>query len=1086
MPFKTSRFARVSLVMCFLLLSFGLFAQQTFTGKVIGSADKQPVPFATVQVRGERGATQTATDGSFSIRLSKNSGTLVITAVGFDALHVTLSGTADLGILTLNATTSTLNDIVVTGYTAQRKKDITGAVAVVDINDAKKINVTSSEQLLQGQASGVTVLNSGAPGAASTVFIRGISNFGHTQPLYVIDGVQVGDMSLVNPNDIESISVLKDAGAAAIYGISGGNGVVVITTKKGKQGKNQITYDGYYGRQEPIGGNPFHIMSPEDQSMVTFRAGSGDTILFPGGPGVIPTYGFHGPAGSGGAFGSSGVTNDPGILQYYNFDANNPQNDFLIQKFATGAGTNWWHAVFSPAPEESHTLTASGGNDRSNYLFGLSYLDQKGTLLNNYEKRYQVRLNTNFAVKSFLHFGENAFITYRENNGGYNGTQQYEGGPIAYIFREMPIIPVYDVKGNFGGGFDGPTGEPLGNGSNPYAILARNSTNNAHFVTIEGSVFAQLDLAKYFSVRSTMGGLLYNQYYWSLGYNTYENYESHTSPNSASENEQMTSNYNWTNTITYKETFGKHDLQVFGGSEIRASTGRYLDAGAQNFFSLNPAYVELQYGIQSQTPATSTIVQPNSTASFFGRLDYKYDDKYILGATIRRDGYSEFAPGHQWGNFPSVSLGWRISQEDFMKSASWVDNLMIRGSYGVAGNNGNISANNAYTAYASGLGSSYYGIGGGISSITQGFYQSQIGNALTSWEKDKITNIGLDATIFRHVDFSAEWYKKVTTGLLFPAAVLATDGGGGVPSVNVGDVQNTGIDVSGTYHGVVNKDFTYNIGVNFTTYKSLITSEPAPGYFDFGSSRDLDIVRNEVGHPIGEFFGFKTEGIYQNAADVAKGPSYSGAAPGSFRYEAINGDTSVTAADRVFIGNPNPTFTYGLNLNANYMGFDLSVILYGSYGNKVFNYVKYWTDFYGTFEGGKNIDLFDKAAIVSNGNVTNPGATQPAANFLQDMGSSAMSSFYVESGSFLKCRVAQLGYTFKSAAIKKAGFEKLHVYVQCTNAFTITKYSGPDPELVPSLYNNGNGNNQSAAFGIDYGAYPNNQRQYIGGINLTF
>jgi len=355
-----------------------------------------------------------------------------------------------------------------------------------------------------------------------------------------------------------------------------------------------------------------------------------------------------------------------------------------------------------------------------------------------------------------------------------------------------------------------------------------------------------------------------------------------------------------------------------------------------------------------------------------------------------------------------------------------------------------------------------------------------------TWEKDKMTNIGLDATIFKRFDFSVEWYKKAISGLLFPLPLLQELGGGAPPVVNVGDVQNTGVDISATYHGVVSNDFTFNIGANITTYKSLITAEPAPGYFDFGSSRDLDIVRNEVGHPIGEFFGLKTEGIYQNAADVAKGPSYSGAVPGSFRYEAINGDTSVSAADRVFIGNPNPKFTYGINLNANYKGFDFTMILYGSYGNKDFNYVKYWTDFYGTFEGGKNVDLYDKAAVVSNGVVTNPGATQTAANFLQDMGSSAMSSFYVESGAFLKCRVAQVGYTFKPAMIKKAGFDKLHLYIQVTNAFMITKYTGPDPELVPSLSNNGNTTNQSAAFGIDYGAYPNNQRQFIGGINLTF
>jgi len=237
---------------------------------------------------------------------------------------------------------------------------------------------------------------------------------------------------------------------------------------------------------------------------------------------------------------------------------------------------------------------------------------------------------------------------------------------------------------------------------------------------------------------------------------------------------------------------------------------------------------------------------------FFGRLDYVYNEKYLLGATIRRDGYSEFAPGKQFANFPSVSLGWRLNQEDFMKTIGWIDNLKLRGSYGVAGNNGNINGNNAYTAYASGLGSSYYGIGGVINQTTQGFYQSQIGNQNVTWEKDKIINVGLDATLFKHFDFTAEWYKKTISGLLFPLPLLGTDGGGAPPVVNVGDVQNTGVEFSATYRGTINRDFNFSIGANITSYKSLITAEPKPGYFDFGANRDLDIVRNEVGHPIGE------------------------------------------------------------------------------------------------------------------------------------------------------------------------------------------------------------------------------------------
>jgi len=1066
-----------------ILFSNLLFAQNQLTGTVKDENGKALVG-VTIFVRGTKVATATDANGSFNVTVPKNRPVLVVSSVGYEPQEISVNGLTEIAI-TMKTSVSTLNTVVVTGYGTQKKKDISGSVAIVDVGDAKKIPATSTEQLLQGQAAGVTVLNSGQPGGSSTVFVRGISNFGQTQPLYVVDGVQVGDMSNLNPNDIESISVLKDAGAAAIYGISGGNGVVVITTKKGRAGKATISYDGYVGTQRPLSGNVWHIMSPAQQSEVAFRANDVATEgLYPGGAGIIPTYGYHG-APAAGAFGIAGVTNDDGILQYYKFDANNPGNDFLIQKFATGQGTDWFHSIFKPALEQQHTLSASGGNDKSTYFFSANYVNQQGTMLNTYEKRYAIRMNTTFSVKNHVRFGENAFVTFKDNNGGYNGSQQNEGGSIAYTYREMPIIPVFDVAGNFGGGYDGPTGEPLGNGSNPYAIQARQKNNRAHFVLVQGNVFAEADVLKDFTLHTSLGFNLYNQYWYAFGYNTYENYESHASPNGVDEEEQYSTQYNWTNTITYKHSFGKHNVQVFGGFELKQSGGRQFHASAQNFFSMDPNYVQLQFGTPVNAPL-SYIYQPTATESFFGRLDYTYNDRYILGATVRRDGYSIFYPGHQWGTFPSVSLAWRVTQEDFMKNITWLNELKIRGSYGEAGNNLNIGGANAYNAYASGTGSSYYGIDGNSSSITQGFNQSQIGNQKTTWETDKITNIGLDATLFNHLDITAEWYKKAIGGLLFPAGAAATVGGASLPSVNIGDVQNKGLDISITYRDRLSKDFSFRIGTNITTYQSKITYEPSPGYFDFGYSRDLDIVRNQVGHPIGAFYGYKVIGLYQSNTDAAKGATYSGAAAGSFIYQDVNKDGKIDANDRTWIGNPNPKFTYGVNLSANYKNFDLTVVLYGSYGNDDFNYVKYWTCFYSTFQGGKNIDLYNKAAIVQNGVVTNPGATLPAANFNQAFGSSTVSSFYVENGSFLKCRVAQIGYTINPSILDKVGIDKIHVYVQATNLFTITKYSGLDPELIPSISNNGTGNYQSAAFGIDYGAYPTNQKQFIFGANVTF
>ncbi|MGH7238129.1 MAG: TonB-dependent receptor plug domain-containing protein, partial [Candidatus Saccharimonadales bacterium] len=373
--------------------------------------------------------------------------------IGYVTQHVTVKGDEFITV-SLAPASSTLNEVVVTGYTSQVKKDITGAVGVVDMKDAKKLEVSSTEQMLQGQVSGVTVLNDGAPGSASTVFIRGISNFGNTSPLYVIDGVQTSSMSNLNPSDIESISVLKDAGSAAIYGVAGGNGVIVITTKKGRAGKTTLSYDGYYADQTPLSGNVFNLMSPTQQSQLTFDAGdTGGETLYPGGPGVLPTYGYHGSTGyTAGSvnFGSSGVTDNAAILGDYLFDAANPGNDFLVQQF-NQAGTDWFHQLFKAAPEQSHTLTASGGTDHSTFLYSLNYFNDEGTLIDTWEKRYTLRVNNTYSLfNNHLRFGESGYAYYSNNNGGYNGDQQQEGGSISYAYRAMPILPVYDVAGNYG------------------------------------------------------------------------------------------------------------------------------------------------------------------------------------------------------------------------------------------------------------------------------------------------------------------------------------------------------------------------------------------------------------------------------------------------------------------------------------------------------------------------------------------------------------------------------------------------------------------------------------------------------------
>jgi len=1081
----------LGLLLCCLVSSLVVTAQTKHTGKVIGADDKLPVVGASVRIKGTNTGSVTDVNGDFTLSLSPGN-VLVVSYIGYQTQEVTVKGSEFLTI-SLAPSASTLNEVVVTGYTTQVKKDITGAVGVVDVQDAKKLEVSSSEQMLQGQVSGVTVLTEGAPGSPSTVMIRGISNFGNITPLYVVDGVQTNSMSDINPNDIESISVLKDAGSAAIYGVSGGNGVIVITTKHGKSGKTQLSYDAYFADQTPLSGNVFHLMDPTQQSILTFQAhDTGGEVLYPGGPGVLPTYGYHGTTAYS-TFGTSGVTDNSAILGGYHYDAAVPNNDYLVQKFDQG-GTDWFHTIFKDAPEQRQTLTASGGNDHSTFLYSLDYFNDEGTLVETWERRYSLRVNNTYSLlNNHLRFGESGYVYYDNNNGGSPYAQQQEGGSISYAYRAMPIIPVYDVAGNYGGTYDGPSGEPLGNGTNPLFIQEQQANQFSKNENMQGLMFAEADIAKYFTVRTAFGGN-YNSFgYNSIGQIPYSSYESHANPIAYTEVDGFSSAFNFTNTLNYKETFGKSVISAFAGYEIKETQGQQLGANDTNFPTLNPAYLTVSTttnpsSIALNTNSETTIYQPTGTESVFGRVDYAFDDKYLLSGTIRRDGYSAFYPGRQWGTFPSATAGWRISKEDFMKGLTWIQDLKLRGSYGESGNNSNIGGANPYNTYASSFGASDYGIGGGLNTLTSGYYQYSIGNQNTTWETDKVLNLGLDASLFNHLDFSLEYYKKSVSGLLFQAELPSTVGGANAPYVNVGDVQNTGIDFSATYHDAIGKDFRFSITGNLTSYKNEITSLPnGPLYLFAGNRIGPAFVREEVGEPIGEFYGYKVQGIYQNNAQLTEGtaalPSMSGASVGSYIYQSQNGDKTITTNDATNIGNPNPDFTYGLNLNASYKGFDFSMVLYGSQGNKDFNYVKWWTDTYESFPGGKQTNLLTDAAIVQNGQVTNPGATLQANSV--NIPSPAPSTFYVENGSFLKCRVLSVGYNLNPGVLKTIGISRLHLYVQGTNLFTITKYTGLDPELVPSINNNGNGGNANASMGVDWGAYPTNQKVFSVGINAT-
>jgi TonB-dependent starch-binding outer membrane protein SusC len=1091
MPKKTKGHGKsVCLVMLFLLLTGYMYAQSPVTGRVINKTDNSPVPGATVQVKGSKVLTQTSVDGTFSIQLPKATGVLVITDVGFANLEVPVTAGTPTGDIALTTAASALNEVVVTGYTAQRKRDITGSVSVVNVTDMKATPSGSTESLLQGQASGVTVTTTGQPGGTASVLIRGITSSGNSTPLILIDGVPES-MHDINPNDIQSIQVLKDAGAAAIYGVRGSNGVIIITTKRGV-GAVKVSYDAYYGTQRPLK-KAWDLATPTETGVAKWAQAFNDGLTA-----NDPQYG-------------SGPTP---VLPYYITPAGAPQGapntslaDYSLYTnhitLADQGGNDWFHDIFKPATMQNHNISVSGGSGKSSFYFAFNYEDQNGTLIDTKLQRYSVRANTNFSlIDDHVHVGENFYAYYKTNPGYLNALGVNSTNSINDAYQTPNIIPVHDIAGNYAGTIS----LGLGNASNPVAIQERQANNVSQDYHVVGNVFTDVDFLRHFTAHTSIGGTVDYTYNHAFAATPYENAENNTAANLYQETYALNNSFIWTNTLKYSNEWGKHNLTVLGGEEYiyengtanQTTRGNYYITDSSNL-TVSPNLWTLNFGAPSTQTNNSNVTQPNGYStpyqlaiySFFGRLDYNWDSKYLLSGTIRRDGSSVFAPSQRYGNFPSVTGGWRISQENFMRNINWISDLKIRGGWGKLGSISDINPTNAYTLYGQQVNQSYYDINGTSNNPQSGLYVSQYGNPYTTWEKDILTNVGFDASLFNNrIDFSLEWYKKLIDGLLFVPVVPGTNGGALDPFTNSGDVQNTGIDASLTYHGTVNRDLKFDVTGTFTSYQNKVVSLPAGTlYFNEPTGAQTYTSRIEPGHPLGEFYGYKVIGIFQSWADVNSSPAQTDAAPGRFKYADVGHYGAITPADQTFFGNPNPKFTAGLNISVSYRNWDLYTLFYTSIGNKILNNVKSSTDFPQTFGNqiSKAVALNSARLIGSNGqptnindssaHVANPGTGIPMLEQSADFSNSAVfNSYIMESGSFLRCRNLTIGYNIMSDGIKRLHFDRIRVYAQALNLFTITKYSGLDPELNP-------GSNTS--FGIDGGVYPNNQKSYNVGVSVA-
>lgn len=1066
MPLRLAAY-RLFIAVCLSFLSSVALAQQkTITGRVT-DANNQAIAGATVTVKGTNVATQTNADGVYTIAVPNNNSVLVFSFVGYEPQQVTVGNQANVGV-TLRAAAASLNEVVVTGYTAQRKKEITGSVAVVNVNQVRQQPTGTFQEALQGKAAGVTIITSGQPGAGTDIRIRGITGFGNNQPLVIVDGVR-GNLNDINPNDVESVQVLKDA-SAAIYGVAGSNGVIIVTTKRGRSGKAKVSYDAYYG--VTTRGIGYDMANPQEQANAIWQqmrnsglkpgdANWGNKQLGNGETPVIPDY--ITPTGYTLCNCPADAAVDP---------AKYDKDKYQITR-ANKEGTNWYNEITRNAPTQSHNLSVSAGSDKSNYYFSMNYLDQQGIAQFQYLKRYAVRANTQFNVGKNIRVGENAYIFYRQNPRFGN---QGEGSPFSMAFREDPIIPVYDIMGNFAG----TKSQGLGNARNPYADIYRTKDNRGHQWDINGNVFAEVDFLQHLTARTNFGGVLNNGYYYYFNYVGYENAEGNTGTNSFGEGASYNSQYTWSNTLTYNNTFGgDHSLRAVIGTEAVSFRGRGLGASRSNYFSENPNFWTLNSGTGSQ--ANNGYAYHNSLWSQFARADYGYKGKYLLNGSIRRDGASVFVGDARFSIFPSASVAWRISDENFMKGIKFVDDLKLRYSWGKLGNAANVQGTNPYNLYGSRPGFSFYDIAGSSTRPASGFYQSNIGNPATTFEADIITNIGFDATLLRNkFDLSIDWYKKAVSGLLFrasgPQYQVVFTGGAGLPQVNIGDMQNTGIDANVTYHGAVGNAFKFDLTGTFTSYNNKIVSIPGAPFFNAGQIRNVTITRNQVGRSVGEFYGYKVVGIFQNADDIAKSPKQNDAQPGVFKYADIDNNGTIDDKDRTFIGNPNPDFTYGLNISMSYKAFDFSTFFFGSKGNDIFNQTLYYTDFPDFFKGAIRREVALNAWTPQNPNSNIP-LLRNTGGFSTDQ---VTNSYFVSKGSFLRNKQMQLGYTLPTSLLTRFGIERLRVYVQSANMFTFTKYNGLDPELSSP-----DPNARTPLFGIDQGNYPHTP-SYLFGVNLNF
>ena len=1046
---------KTKFIATFFLLICGsvMFAQtRTVKGKVVDKAN-EPLIGVAVNIKNTSQGSITDFEGKYSIQVNTENAVLVFSYIGYDKQEIKV-GASNVIDVVMHEASIALDQVVVVGYGTSKRGDVTGSISSIDAAEIKKVPVVNVGQALQGRMSGVQVTNNdGTPGAGVQVLIRGVGSFGDNSPLYVVDGYPGASISNLNPSDIQSIDVLKDASAAAIYGNRAANGVVIITTKRGNADKMQLSVDATVSVQfKP---STFDVLNAQDfASLAT--------------------------------------------------EISKKENAPVLDAWANPSGLrtiDWQDLMYRAGLKQNYNLSLRGGSEKVQTSISLGLTNQEGVVRFSDYKRYNIALTQDYKPLKWLKSSTSLRYAYTDNKTVF-GSGQGGVGRLAKLIPTMTGNPLTDEVENANGvfGFYDKNANAVRDNENVYARSKSNDQKNISHNLIANT---SLEINPFKGlVFKTNFGISYGA---SSGYD-FNPYDDRVPTTRLATYRQYASNsfeYLWENTLNYSNTFGKHSIDVLGGVSIQENTARNMSVYGEGLSSdglRNLGSLQTMRDISGNQ-------QTWSLASQFARLTYKFAERYILTGTVRRDGSSRFMRGNRWGVFPSVSAAWRIKEESFLKDVDFISNLKLRASYGEAGNQ-NIGLFQYQSSYTTGKRSSNYGyVFGQDKTYIDGMVQAFLPNPNLKWETSKQTDIGIDLGFFNNkLMLTADYYIKKSSDFLLEIQMPAQTGFTKATR-NVGSVKNNGFEFSVDYRDN-SHDFKYGVNVNLTTVKNKIerlspgkdavANLQSLGFPTTGNTSWAVFSMSKVGGSIGEFYGFQTDGIIQNQAEIdalnanARRLNQddnvwyiaSGTAPGDRKFIDQNGDGVITDADRVSLGSPLPKFYGGINLSGEYKGFDFNLFFNYSVGNKILNFVKRNLISMGG-EGSIGFQNVGKEFYDNRWTESNPTNKYPRAVWSDVSGNSRVSDAFVEDGSYLRLKNIEVGYTLPANILKKASISKLRIFASVQNLFTITGYSGMDPEIGQSMSSSTGVAGGVTASGVDVGIYPYS-RFFTMGFNLEF